>query len=362
MNQNNQQQFVAPQGTMKMSMKAPSNYEGKTKRTDIQLFPDGPQPAVIYCAIGLGTHTENFQGTGDKQVNKIYVGFEFPQLKQLFYIEDTEPRSTIMSVESSYSMGSKSKLRAICEAVIGRKFSSDDEAYDFDISQIIGAKVLVNVATKYRKKDNTPYNDIGSVIPLGQYPLPPNFNPEIEYNIFGIDENGDNFKTMNYAKIPFYLKKIILESKEAKEYIAKGGVFAKMPDNQQQGSQQSFQQNQTSAQAPAPAPVPAAAPPQKKFILTDTSFSLEQWKNAQWTEQMLVDGGKGYWEEPAPAPMAPPPSAAVPQAPPQAPTPQTPQPQAPQQQFQQQAFASQAEQQQQAQNWLSEEDDDDMPF
>ena len=235
-----------------------------------------------------------------------------------------------------------------------------NEAYDFDISQIIGAKVLVNVTTKYRKKDNTPYNDIGSVIPLGQYPLPPNFNPEIEYNIFGIDEQGENFKTMNYAKIPFYLKKTILESKEAKEYIAKGGVFAKMPENQQQNSQQSFQQSapaqnfQQSAPAQVPTPAaPLAVPGEKKFVLTDTSFTLEQWKGAQWTEQMLVDNGKGYWQEPAPAPaptqMAPPPPAPAPPA-----------PQAPQQSFNQQP--SQTTQQQEAQSWLDEEDDDDMPY
>lgn len=351
MSNQNEQQFVAPQGVMSMKMTAPSGFEGKTKRTDIQIFPDGPQPAVIYCVIGLGTHTENYQGTGEKDINKIYIGFEFPQLKQLFYVEDTEPRSTIMSIESSYSMGPKSKLRAVCEAAIGRKFNGDNEAYNYDVSQLIGAKVLVNVITKYRKADNTPYNSIGSVIPLGSYPLPPNFNPEIEYNVFGIDQEGNNFKTMNYAKVPLNLKKIILESKEAKDYIARGGVFAKLPDNYQQT--QTPQQSYPATPAPptpAPAPVQNAGP---KFVLLDTQFTLEQWKAANWTEEMLVQNGKGKWEyptPPSPSQMAPPPAAPAAPAPPQAP-------------LSSQPLAQQVELQQQAQDWLSEDDDDDdCPF
>lgn len=393
----NQQQnnYVAPQGQMSMAMTAPSDFQGKTKRTDIQLFPDGPQPGKIYAVVGLGTHSESFNNEAPKDRNKIFIGIEFPQLKQLFYEEDTEPRSTVMSVESVFSMGDRSKLRALAEAVIGRKFGSDEEARSFDVQQLVGATILVNVVTAVSKKSGKPYNKVGTVMSLGNYPLPPNFNPELPYQLFAIDPIGNNFKTVNYANLPFFLKKTILESNEAKDYIAKGGLFAKNPENNaQNGStpQQPQQQQYAQGNAPAPAPAPVAAAPVQqgpRLEMLVTDFTYEQYIAGQWTDQMLIDANKARMVYPTPPPaptqMAPPPVAPAP-APAVAPAPvqqqfaqQPQQVQQPAQQFAQQQFAQQPIQQpaqqqfaqpaqepvqtqvQAAAHW-TDEDDDDLPF
>ena len=350
--------YTAPVGTMTMPMTAPSDFGGgKTKRTDIQLLPDGPQPGVIYAVVGLGTHSESFGNQAPKDISKIYIGIEFPQLKQLFYEEDTTPRSTILSIKSAFAMSGKAKLRALAEAVIGRKFKDDNEAYNFDITQIIGAKILVNVITKTRKAPGVgQYNAVGSVMPLGGYPLPPNFNPENEKLVFGVDPEGNNFKTINYAKLQYNLKKMILASHEAKAYIAKGGAFAKIEDvNQNQGQQPQQQtQQQYQQQAQQPTPPQPAAPVQNGepvFVLTDTQFTIEQWKHAGWTENDLVASGKGRWDQPVAAPSAP-----SPQGPPAPHAPQAPQtPQGP-------PVAQVPGQQGPVSSSWTDEEDDDLPY
>lgn len=303
---------TAPQGSISMAITAPS-FAGKTKRENVQMFADGPQPAVIYAVVGLGSHMKSFKGEEPKEKDQIFIGLEFPQLKQLFYEEDTEPRSTTMSIDSTFNMGERSKLRLVAEAVIGRKFRDNNEANNFDISKLIGAKILVGVATKVSQKTGKPYNYVGSLMAIGDYPIPPNFNPELEYQLFAIDPAGNNFRTMNYANLPYWLKKTILESKEAKAYAAKGGLFAKKTETTNTG--QAAQQNANAIATPTQ----SAPPPQgatKKFVMIDTTYTLEQWKQAQWTEQQLVDAGKARWE--MPEPIAPP--SAPPSAPPAAPS------------------------------------------
>ena len=374
-------QFTAPQGTISMAVTAPS-FSGKTKRSDIQLLPNGPHPAIIYAVVGTGTTMEAFGNEQPKPKNKVWIGLEFPQLKQFFYEEDTEQRSTVMSIDSTFNMGDRSKLRAIAEVVIGRQFKDNTEADNFDVGQLIGAKVLVQVVTKTSKKTGNPYNAIGSIGALGGFPLPANFNPELEYHLFAIDPAGNNFKTINFANLPVWIKKTIFESNEAKAYVAKGGLFAKknedtntgspqQPQGQQQTSQQQPQgQQQVQQQAAPQAPVQQApAQTTKKFVMIDTQFTLEQWKAAHWTEESLVAGGKARWEEvtlPPVAPQAP----SAPQEPhaPQVPTaPQQAEPQQQQMSFpqgqpqQQQQAQPQAQQPTPAENWL-DEDEDDLPF
>ena len=162
---------------MTTPMVAPESNSGFTKRSDIQLLPNGLHPGVIYAVVGIGTHMESFASQAPREMNKIHIGIEFPQLKQMFYMEDTVARSTVGSLEGAFSMAGKAKLRALVEAVRGVAFASDDEAAGYDVSQLIGCKVLCNMTTVARKQGQGNYNKILNFAPLGSYPLPPNFNP-----------------------------------------------------------------------------------------------------------------------------------------------------------------------------------------
>ena len=282
-----------------------------------------------------------------------------------------------MSIDSTFNMGDRSKLRKLAEVVIGRSFKDNTEADNFDVGQLIGVKVLVQVITKTSKKTGNPYNAIGSIGQLGGYPLPANFNPELEYHLFAIDPAGNNFKTINFANLPLWIKKTIFESNEAKDYVAKGGLFAKKNEDtntgavqQQQGQQQTFQQQpqaqQQMQQQAMPQPPIQQAPVQttRKFVMIDTQFTLDQWKAAHWTEESLVAGGKAKWEEVVLPPVAPQAPPAAPQQAPQAPQAPPAVPQQAQPQQQQMSFSQeqpQVQQQTPAENWL-DEDEDDLPF
>ena len=317
--QDSAQGYVNPQGQMQGSFVAPQGGSSRTRRTDIQLIQSGPQPAVIAGVVDLGSHMESYLGNAPKEMRKIFLWFEYPQLKQRFYEEDETFKSSTIMLECALAVNDKAKLRKVIEAVCGRGLS-DQEAYSFDITKILGARILTNVNHK-QKKDGGYKEEITAFMPLGAYPLPVPFDPEMEYLSFFVDPQMQNFKTLNYAKLPQFLRKKLVDSKEGKQYVANGGLFAQMPkDNQQQG--------QT---APAPQAQAVLTPIQGNIIMLVNDYTYEQYKNSGWTDEALVQYGKAKYNTPTPAP-APAPSpvpapAPVPQAPIPAPVPSTPIPQ-----------------------------------
>ena len=315
MNTNQGGGYIEPQGQMQGGFTAPAQTENrKEKNADIQILPAGPQSGIIFCLVDLGTHMEkNFAGTSIEPKRKIQIGFEHPQLKQCYYKDDTTVRSAATWIESTFAVNEKAKLRKLIEAVVGRTLT-DQEAYAYDVSKLLGAKVIVSV--KHQQGKQPPhkiYEKVDNFMSHGNFPLPVPFQPENEYWLFAIDPLGNNFKTENFAKLPAFLKKKILDSNEAKDYIAKGGSFAQMPKNENQGQQQ--QQSAPQAQA-----VPNA--PATGIIMLVNDFTYEGYKSSGWTDEMLVQHGKAKWNIPAPAPVAPqaPMAPSAPPVAPQAPT------------------------------------------
>jgi hypothetical protein len=362
--------FTAPQGQMQSSFTAPESNGGKEKRSDIQLLPPGPNSGVIFCVVDLGTHMESFGNQEPKKTRKIKIGYEHPQLKQLFYEEDTEIRSSSTWTEGTYAVNEKSNLRKLIEAVLGKKIS-DQEAYNFDLSKLIGSKVLVNISHVQGKKDpSRSYEKVLGVMHHGQMPLPANFNPMSDQQLFSIDKNGDNFTTQNFATLLPFLKKKIMASEEAIAHARRGGKFAHIDNsasatNAQQTNNYNNQQQsqpQNSGQNNGQNFPPQQGNGIRKFVLTDNSYTLESWKSAGWNEESLVQNGKGHFVEPTPpsAPQGPPSPQNLPQGPP---SPQGP----PQMQQQQSNNVAQPNQNSGFQsnsgfNSNSNEEDDDMPF
>ena len=304
MNTNQGGGHIEPQGQMTGAFTAPANNgPQREKNADIQILPAGPQSGIIFCLVDLGTHMEkNFAGTDIEPKRKIQIGFEHPQLKQCYYKDDATARSAATWIESMFSVAEKAKLRKLIEAVVGRTLT-DQEAYAYDIAKLFGAKVIVNVKHQQSKTPpNRIYEKVDSIMSHGSFPLPVPFQPENEYWLFAIDPLGNNFKTENFAKLPAFLKKKILDSNEAKEYIAKGGLFAQMPkqENQQQQAQAHAQPMDT----PAPA---------NGIIMLVNDYTYEGYKASGWTDEMLVQNGKAKWNIPTPPPLPAPPVA--PQAP-----------------------------------------------
>lgn len=315
--------FVAPQGEMVANFTAPSNFETKVKREGIEMLNHGSNLGVIQGIIDMGSHMESYDNSTPELKRKIKIIFEHPQLKQLYYEDDTTPRSAISSFEKTYSLHEKSQIRKMVHAVEGRVLP-DKEAYDYNIARLLGAMVNVQIEHTPGKKDPTKiYEKVTGVFSAKGLAVPVPFEPENPKYLFFIDPQGNNFLTKNFADLPFYVRKKIMESQEAKDHAAKGGKFAEHPRTDAQ-QPQGVAQQQAPQQPQAPMSNVPSTPNAKKVVLNDPAVPLQNWYANGWDDEMIVANGHGKWEVVAPAPPVAPQAPQAPSAP-QAPVAQQPQ-------------------------------------
>lgn len=346
--------FVAPMGEINLNagtFTAPSNYTERPKNPNIQLLPVGNNLGVVYGIVDLGTQLESFGGAAPELKRKIKIMIEHPQFPQQFYLDDPSMKSTVSSFESTFNTGEKSRLRALIAAVEGN--ISNQQADNYNIAQLLGKRVNSVIEHRQGKKDPTKfYENIKYIASAQGLAIPANFVPQNPYHFFVIDAQGENFKTKNFADLPFYLRKKIMESEEGKQYAARGGKFAENPKQENQ------QQPNVNAQAMAPAPTPASTPTSAtpnvnpysngKIELISKDYTLKAMYDNGWNDQLLVQQGMARL-----LPQAPPASAPMPNAPiaPSAPM----APLAPAMNDAQAAFQSEA-------NFNIDEEKDDLPF
>ena len=286
---------------------APDFGGNKTLNPEKILLTPGPQPAVIFAVVDLGTHMESYQGKPAEPKRKIMIGFEFPQLKQRYYLEDDKPRSCMIAKESTFVISDKSFLKALISGVYGRNFT-DQECRSFDVMQLVNTKVLATVVhTPIKSGVNAGKikESIASISALGAYPLPVGFEPELQLQSFYIDPQGNNFMTSNFANLMPWIKRKIYASQEAESRKAKGLPFAKSDEEIQReasGAQQpqTYQAPQTGYQQPtqqqAPnVPAPVSIPTQKVTMLNNQNY--DAFIAQGWTDELLVQNGYAVWNQ-----------------------------------------------------------------
>ena len=353
--------FVAPMGEINLNagtFTAPSNYTERPKNPNIQLLPVGNNLGVVYGIVDLGTQLESFGGAAPELKRKIKIMIEHPQFQQQFYLDDPSMKSNVSSFESTFNTGEKSRLRALIAAVEGN--ISNQQADNYNIAQLLGKRVNSVIEHRQGKKDPTKfYENIKYVASAQGLAIPANFVPQNPYLFFVIDAQGENFKTKNFADLPFFLRKKIMESEEGKQYAARGGKFAENPkqENQQQTNQaQPNVHAQAMAPAPTPAPLSAPAPATAnvnpysngKIELISKDYTLKVMYDNGWNDQLLVQQGMARLLPQAPPAGAPMPNAPIAPSAPMAPS-------APAMNDAQAAFQSEA-------NFNIDEEHDDLPF
>ena len=319
---------------------APDFGGNKTINSEKTLLPPGLQPAVIFAVVDLGTHMESFNGKPEEPRRKIMIGFEFPQLKQRYYLEDEKPRSCMITKESTFIISDRSFLKALICGIYGRNLS-DQECRTFDIMQILNMKVLANIIhtpISSGKNAGKIKESIVSVSSLGAYPLPVGFEPELPLQSFYIDPQGNNFVTSNYANLLPWIKNKVLASQEAQLRKSQNLPFARSQEeiekesngatqNQQTGyqTQTGYQQAGTPTPNQIPQPTPAPLPPSGKKVTMLNNQNYDAYIASGWTDELLVQNGYAVWNQ-TPNQTPPPPqvpSVPTPQ-PPQVPSAQTP--------------------------------------
>lgn len=132
--------------------KPESNYEAP---------PKGNHVARLYQIIYLGTTSYDYMGES-KRSTKVRMTFELCDERKEFKPGEGEKPFSI-SREFGFYMGKQSKLRPFVEGYVGTSLS-DDEAYEFDIDDMLGKACLLNVV--HGEKDGKVYGNIASASPL----------------------------------------------------------------------------------------------------------------------------------------------------------------------------------------------------
>jgi len=332
----NTQSAQTPQNGFAMTAPA----QMSKRRDDVQRLEVGPNVGILYSMIDLGTHyNEHFK----KTTHLLRLSFEFPLKMQLFNVDDTEPRPTVVSMEPTFQMAEKSTLKKIADGILGRTLQPHEYLKGFDIGQFLGKVVMVNIVDQVSKKDPTKiYNKITTVQGLTEHVKQ---MYAIDWSLikrhndlvgFLIDPQGNCFQSETFSKLPDFIRDKIMESNEAKEYASRGGKFAPKAEwdgtttpSAPQIPKSAPQPAQRMPQAPSvPQAVPQAGP---KLVWLSNEYTQEQLANSNWTVQQMVDNGYARFEAPvvpAPVPPVPPAPQAVPPAPQSVPQPQAvPQPQ-----------------------------------
>ena len=299
--------FSAPIGQISQALDL-NNVTGgqRERRPDVILLNHGINVGVIYGIVDLGSHMKSFEGSAPTLKRMIRIYFEHPQLKQLFYVDDTERKSSTSNKEVTFSINDKSFLKKLIEAAEGKTMSAQ-ECVKYNILNLIGKKIGVNIKHQPKKSDPTVfYEKVEGVMSVNGLAIPQPFEPENKQMFFYIDKGKKNFMTENFAALPNWIKNQILESKEATDHIASGGKFAQYEEGQERSQlTQPVQQQGTVG----------AVQQQGEFIMnSDSPYTEQQLKEAGYSQQQMIDSG--YAKRIAPkVVLPPPPTSAIPQPP-----------------------------------------------
>lgn len=127
-------------------------------KIDRPLPPTGTFLARVIRIVYIGTIKTEWKGQ-TKEIPKLWITWELPSKKHVF--REGEPEMPfVISAEYTHSMGNKSNLRPITEAILGCSLE-DDEAYAFDHDELLGKACQITVVHDV-KGDNT-YANVSAV-------------------------------------------------------------------------------------------------------------------------------------------------------------------------------------------------------
>jgi len=117
-------------------MKAPH-----TKSFTRALVPPGTHAARVYMIADLGIQETTFKA---ETKNKRMIMFRWELLDETISIDGKDVPMTV-GKEFSFSMHELAGLRKMIESIVGKRMT-DKEAYDFDVSTLIGIPCLLGIS------------------------------------------------------------------------------------------------------------------------------------------------------------------------------------------------------------------------
>lgn len=172
-------------------MKAPVKGGG-----DFEPAPAGNQLGIVTGIYYLGAQDFSYQGE-EKIRHEVRINIELPNATREFKEGEGE-KPYMIGKSATFSMNEKSWLRKVVEACIGVSLT-DGEAEAFDVEEILGKPLLVNVQ-HYTGKDGIKRAGIEAVAPLIKGMTAP--EPVNTPTYFDVN----NFTSEEYDKLPDWMK------------------------------------------------------------------------------------------------------------------------------------------------------------
>ncbi len=179
------------------------------EKKERKLIPEGNHAARVYRIIELGHCPTEFQGVPDTK-HVMRLGFEFPNETADF--GDGEEKPFVLDKEFTISMFEKANLRKVVEAALGTTLK-DEEADSFDITDIMGKTLMIDVRHKESKSGNIYANmKAFSSLPKGMA-VPDAVNPPFLMQW----DDEEKIWDKKFQDLPQFIQDRIKESKEWKE-------------------------------------------------------------------------------------------------------------------------------------------------
>lgn len=198
---------------MKFPAKASANFE---------MVPAGNHVAICNAIVDLGMQPGS--GMYPEPKRQVYIRFELPT-ERIKYTKDGAEMEGPMSIGRSLtaSMSEKANLRKIIESWFGKKFPNDDAAADFDLTNLLARKCLLNVT--HTEKGQKTYANIANAtpIPKGMTADYPQHNPSLYYSLEAPDQKV-------YNALPEWLRKKIDERLEDEPEKEAAGAYSEVGD------------------------------------------------------------------------------------------------------------------------------------
>jgi hypothetical protein len=170
---------------------------------DFKPAPVGNHRGVCTMLVDLGNQRVQSQMYGESVKHQVYVAWELPDETISWTDKDGNEKSGPVRIGKTYtvSLHENANLRADLESWRGRAFTEEEKA-GFDISKLLGAPALINIAHKAGNNGKT-YANVTAVTPIPKsMEKPTPANGTVIYD-------GDNLGS--FDTLPEWLQKKIQE-------------------------------------------------------------------------------------------------------------------------------------------------------
>jgi hypothetical protein len=190
-----------------------------TATKERELIPAGTHLATLYKIENLGTRLQEYLGKPkERKDTLVSMTFELPNEMRKFTknldngSQEEVEKPLVISREFVLSMGPKSNLRPFVEGIIGVQLK-DEEAYAFDLEDLLGRSCLITVSHKVSTTTGKTYANITSTAPLMKgMEAPKQFNPNKVFDVNTAEES-------EILALPdFILKKVTISDEYKKRF------------------------------------------------------------------------------------------------------------------------------------------------